>query len=159
MISRVKVIVLVGLPGSGKSTWAAGRRRATVLSSDAIRLLLAGDETDQSIHARVFATMRFLLRQRLAVGRGDTIIDATNLARKWRRDWVKIARAAGAELEAVFFDTPLEVCLARNKGRSRVVPEAALRSMASKLRAPELAEGFTRVKTIRASGRARRREG
>lgn len=155
MIARVKVIVLIGLPGSGKSTWASAQRGAVVLSSDAVRLLLAGDETDQSIHAHVFATMRFLLRQRLAIGQGRTIMDATNLQPRWRRDWIRIARKAGAEVEAVWFDTPLSVCLERNRRRARVVPEAALREMAAKLVPPREEEGFSRVRTIRASARAK----
>ncbi|HEY1336797.1 MAG TPA: AAA family ATPase, partial [Bryobacteraceae bacterium] len=74
----MKVAVLVGLPGSGKSIYLE-RRNAPALSSDAIRKLLADDETDQTIHDRVFETLRYLLRQRLAIGRPLTYVDATNL--------------------------------------------------------------------------------
>ena len=73
-----RIVVLVGLPGSGKSTYLA-ERGLTGLSSDGIRRLLADDETDQSIHDRVFQTLRYLLRQRLAIERPATYIDATNL--------------------------------------------------------------------------------
>lgn len=144
-----KVVVLVGLPGSGKSTWAAAQQK-TVLSSDAIRLLLSGDEANQAIHARVFATMRFLLRQRLELGARVTILDATHLARRWRAPWLKLAAKYGATAEAVYFDIPVEECLRRNRERARVVPEAAIREMASKLELPAKAEGFARVRTIRA---------
>lgn len=142
------MIVLVGLPGSGKSTWADAQKK-TVLSSDALRLLLSGDEKNQAIHARVFATMRFLLRQRLDLGARVTILDATHLARKWRKPWLKLAAPYGATVEAVYFETPLETCLRRNRQRARVVPEAAIREMAAKLQAPSKAEGFARVRTIR----------
>jgi predicted kinase len=143
-----KVIVLVGLPGSGKSTWAAAQRE-TVLSSDAIRLLLSGDENNQSIHDRVFATMRFLLRQRLELGARVTILDATHLACAWRKPWLKLAERYGAAVEAVYFATPLEECLQRNRARTRVVPDAVIREMAAKLQVPSKAEGFVRVRTIR----------
>ena len=144
-----KVIVLVGLPGSGKSTWATAQGHV-VLSSDAMRILLSGDESDQTIHARVFRTMRFLLRERLELGARVTILDATHLARKWRKPWLTLAARYGASVEAVYFDLPLEECLRRNRSRSRVVPEAAIREMAARLQAPARAEGWARVKTIRA---------
>ena len=48
---------LVGLPGSGKSTWAR-KQGVAVLSSDELRLLLADDESNQTIHREVFATLR-----------------------------------------------------------------------------------------------------
>ena len=57
-----QVILLVGLPGAGKSTYLK-RRGIQALSSDAIRLILLDDETDQSQQPRVFSTLRFLLSQ------------------------------------------------------------------------------------------------
>ena len=73
-----RLVVLVGLPGSGKSTWAAAQTEAA-LSSDEMRRLLADDPTDQSIHRRVFAALRYLARARHEIGRPVTYIDATNL--------------------------------------------------------------------------------
>lgn len=144
-------MVLVGLPGSGKSTWL-DRIGAVGLSSDAIRRWLADDETDQSIHDRVFETLRFLLRQRLAIGRPVSYIDATNLTPEERAPYVAIGQEYGCEVEAVFFDIPLEVCRRRNAARRRVVPEEAMAKMAGKLRPPTVQEGFTRVVRVGETG-------
>ena len=140
----MKIVVLVGLPGSGKSTYLE-RIGAAGLSSDAIRRLLADDETDQSIHDRVFQTLRYLLWQRLAIGRAVSYIDATNLTPQERAPYIGIGLSYGCEIEAVYFDVPLEVCRARNAARHRVVPDEAMLKMAERLVPPSTAEGFTRV--------------
>lgn len=145
----MRVVVLIGLPGSGKSTWAA-TQGAAALSSDAIRVLLVDDATIQTIHSRVFETLRYLLHQRLALGRPLTFIDATNLRPDERRPYIAIARAFGARPEAAFFDIPLEICRERNARRHRIVPEDAMELMASRLVPPTLEEGFERIEVITA---------
>lgn len=137
-------MVLVGLPGSGKSTYLA-QMGVRGLSSDAIRGLLADDENDQTIHERVFQTLRYLLRQRLAIHRPATYIDATNLRAEERRPYLDIGQQFGCDVEAVFFDVPLTVCRERNQARARVVPDDVLEKMAAKLTVPSLEEGFTKV--------------
>src|ERR1039457_373459 len=114
----MRIVVLVELPGSGKSTYLE-RMGVSGLASDAIRRLLADDEADQTIHVRVFQTLRYLLEQRLAIGRSVTYIDATNLTPEERRPYLAIGRAWGCDVEAGFFDVPLDVCLGRNAGRPR----------------------------------------
>ena len=143
-----RIVLLVGLPGAGKSTWLE-RQGVGALSSDALRQLLADDATDQSIHPRVFATLRYLLRQRLAIGRPVTYLDATHLTPRERRPYFQIAKVYGCVVEAVFFNVPLEVCRERNRGRARVVPEEAMDRLAARLVPPSAAEGFARITVVR----------
>ncbi len=141
-------MVTVGLPGSGKSCYLR-RLGVNAISSDAIRLQLADDVSDQTIHARVFETARYLARQRLEMKRPVTYIDATNLTRKDRRQFIDLAHQCGAVAEALYFDVPLELCMERNAGRERVVPPEVLQMMAAKLEPPETEEGFARVEVVR----------
>jgi predicted kinase len=143
---KPRIVLLVGLPGSGKSTWAASKKG--VLSSDALRELLADDPNNQNIHPRVFRMMRELLKQRLDLKRPVTYIDATNLTPKERRPYIKLAELFDSEIEAVFFDTPLSECIRRNRGRERIVPDDVIRAMAAKLIPPTVAEGFSRVAAV-----------
>lgn len=140
-------MLLVGLPGSGKSTWALGK--AGLLSSDGLRELLADDPDNQNIHALVFRVLRDLLKHRLELKRPVTYVDATNLTPNERKPYFKLADTFGCGIEAVFFDVPLEECIRRNLGRARVVPDEVIRKMAERLVAPVREEGFSRVTVIR----------
>lgn len=137
-------MITVGLPGSGKTTYLA-KLGVNAISSDEIRRLIADNPADQSIHGRVFATIRYLIRQRLAAGRHVTYVDATHLTRWERRPYVELARKYGCRLEALFFDVSVKVCIQRNRGRDRLVPEDVIRKMAERLEPPTRDEGFARI--------------
>jgi len=142
-----KLIITVGLPGSGKSTWLA-RLGVNAISSDEIRRWIIDDPTNQTIHRVVFCTMRYLIVQRLNAGRPATYVDATHLTPWERRPYIRLGQLYDCDVEAVFFDTPVEICIARNEARSRIVPNDALRMMAHKLVPPSLAEGFSAVTRV-----------
>jgi predicted kinase len=146
--TRKKLIVLVGLPGSGKSTWAA-RQGTGILSSDAVREILTDDAENQAVNRLVFPTLRYLLVMRVKAGMEATVLDATSLTPKERRSWVRTAEALGCDAEAVFFETPLAACKSRNVARSRVVPEDVMDRFAARLIRPSEAEGFTKVTVVR----------
>jgi predicted kinase len=144
----VKLIVTVGLPGSGKSTYLA-RLGVNAISSDEIRRLITDDPLDQNMNGRIFSVIRYLVRQRMAAGRPVTYVDATHLTPWERKPYIQLARRHGSKLEALFFDTPVETCIARNQTRDRIVPEDAIRKMARRLVPPSKKEGFARVRTIK----------
>jgi predicted kinase len=142
------VVLAIGLPGSGKTTWF-GRRGITPLSSDLLRNILFDDVEEQRYQGLVFSTLRSLLRARLIARMPWNYVDATNLSVHERRQWIKMAKSFGYEVQAVFFDVPLEVCLERNRARDRSVSEDAMRKMAEKLKPPVFEEGFAKITVVR----------
>ncbi len=142
----------IGLPGSGKSAWFK-KQSIVPLSSDGLRIILADDETEQRFQADIFRVLLYLVEVRLDLNRPVTYIDATNLAREHRRDFIEIAQRRNCSIEALFFDAPLAVCLERNRTRVRRVPENAMQEMAAKLEPPTLEEGFTRIVRIGEDGK------
>ncbi len=142
------VILSVGLPGSGKTTWFK-RKGVTPLSSDLLRSLLFDDATEQGHQDLVFSSLRYLLRARMMARMPMNYVDATNLSPKERRHWIRMAREFGYEVHAVYFDVSLETCLERNRKRQRIVPEDVMQRMAAKLRPPTFEEGFAKIIVVR----------
>jgi len=145
---RGTVVLAIGLPGSGKSAWFK-RHNITPLSSDLLRAILFDDPTEQRFQDLIFSNLRSMLKARLIARRPMNYVDATNLTPHERHGWIKLAKDYGYEVQAVFFDVPLEVCLERNRKRERVVPEDVMRRMSGKLKPPAFDEGFAKITVVR----------
>ncbi len=116
-IPELSLVVLVGVSGSGKSTFAREHFIATeVISSDFCRGLVADDENDQSSTRDAFDVLNFITGKRLASGR-LTVVDATNVQADARKPLVAIAREHDVLPVAIVLDVPESVCIARNAAR------------------------------------------
>lgn len=141
-------MLAVGLPGSGKSSWFK-RHNIHPLSSDVLRELLFDDAQEQRFQDLVFSNLRSMLKARLVARRPMNYVDATNLTPHDRHSWIKLAKDYGYDVQGLFFDVPLEVCLERHQRRGRVVPEDIMRKMAGKLKPPTFEEGFSKITVVR----------
>jgi predicted kinase len=147
-----KVILLIGVPGSGKSTYAKQRFTPpthAILSTDSIREELFGNESVQGDWREIES----LLRQRVAIfltKNVTPVIDATHAQKKHRLHAIKWIQRLGAEVHGVHVATPLSVCKERNQNRPRKVPEAVINSMhaALKKNPPTRDEGFQSLEII-----------
>jgi predicted kinase len=142
------VVLAIGLPGSGKSSWFK-RHNVVPLSSDMLRAVLFDDVREQRFQDLVFSNLRSMLKARLIAKRPMNYVDATNLTPQERQHWIKLAKDYNYEVHAVFFDVPLEVCIDRHQRRDRVVPEDIMRRMAAKLKPPAFDEGFAKITVVR----------
>ena len=127
--TRLLLIVLVGAPGSGKSTWARKYfRREQIVSLDRLRRQISGDESNQEATRFVVPIAYDLIRARLFFQQ-TTVVDATNYEDRVRQELWMIGCGYGALTGLVVLDTPLDVCLARNDARSgrRRVPAEFVR--------------------------------
>lgn len=151
------LVVLVGAAGSGKSTLAARVFAPDeILSSDALRAVVSGNEADQSASAVAFRILHDSLARRLT--RGEmTVVDATNTRAEHRRPLLARARAAGVPAVAIVLDLPTDLIRAQNAARStRVVDPAVVdRHIAATRRAIDkgqlTAEGFDHVAILRSA--------
>jgi predicted kinase len=151
--SKGIVVLAVGLPGSGKSSWFK-RHNISPLSSDMLRSILFDDPAEQRFQDLVFSNLRSMLKARLIARRPMNYVDATNLTPQERQNWIKLAKDFGYEAHAVFFDVPLEVCIERHHRRDRLVPEDIMRKMAGKLKPPTFDEGFSKITVVRVKHKA-----
>src|SRR5260221_459129 len=142
------VVLAIGLPGSGKSSWFK-RHNVVPLSTDMVRSLLFDDVREQRFQDLVFSNLRSMLKARLIAKRPTNYVDATNLTPQERQHWIKLAKDYQYEVHAVFFDVPLDVCIERHERRDRVVPEDVMPRMPAKLKPPAFTEGFAKITVVR----------
>ncbi len=149
------LVALVGVTGSGKSSWAARHFLPTqIVSSDFCRGLVADDENDQTATDAAFAVLHVIAEQRLAAGR-LTVVDATNVHPEDRRPLVELARRQHVLPVAIVLDVPPEICHERNAARlNRNFGRHVVRNQRSALRRSLNGlhrEGFRRVFILRGS--------
>lgn len=145
-----KIIIGIGIPGSGKTTALkpfAEKNVYTYISPDDIRAELTGDASDQSKNKEVWEEARHRVAESLE--RGETVVfDATFAKDFERKSFIQFAREHGAEkVQGVFATVPFEVANDRNKARDRVVPEHAISRMHTMLKEnpPNVEDGFDSV--------------
>ena len=132
---------MVGLQGSGKSTWVARHLAAT-------HAVVSKDHWPNA--RRREARQRRVVAELLDAG-ARVVVDNTSPSRVDRAPLIAAARTAGVPVRAVWVDTPVEVCLARNQareGRARV-PVRGLLGTRSRLVPPTRDEGFAHVDVVR----------
>lgn len=147
------LVALIGVSGSGKSTFAARHfDRYEVVSSDVCRGLVSGDENDQGATADAFDVLGYIAGKRLARGL-TTVIDATNVTRDGRSQLVALAREHDVLPVAIVLDVPVPVAAARNAERTdRAFGDHVIKRQHDQLRrslrslAPE---GFRTVHVLR----------
>ncbi|WP_446217719.1 polynucleotide kinase-phosphatase [Micromonospora sp. IBHARD004] len=152
-IPELALVALVGVSGSGKSTFARRHfRPSQVLSSDAFRAMVADDENDQSASADAFDALHHVAGVRLRRGR-LTVVDATNLQPHARAALVKVAREHDVLPVAIVLDVPEALAWERTEGRAdRTFGRQVLARMQRDLRRSygQLArEGFRKVHVLR----------
>ena len=140
-IPALEVVILIGLPGAGKSTFRGQRFVEThaVVSKDLIRN-----------HRRPERQQQLFVMAALASGL-SVVVDDTHSSVQERAGIIATARACGARVVGYFFDSPLHECAARNQrrpARTRA-PDVGLLATARRLVAPSRAEGFAELLTVR----------
>lgn len=162
-----KVYILIGLPGCGKSTWSDNKLKKSkfpnpptaVVSSDAIRGELYGDENVQGDPNVVFNTVKQRLADAVCGYYDNIILDATNLKKKDRigiikdlerrvRNSSKKTRDTEYEVIGVWFAVPVDECQRRNSERKRVVPKEVIDRMYKNFSPPGYEEGFDKIQIV-----------
>lgn len=129
--------LMMGLPGSGKSTYINSLPASTALiSTDRKRFELFGSEEDQSDNKRVFAECTKDLERAFSKSVQTVAFDATNFQKRFRKPFLDLAKRFGYKTIIVFCDTDLETCIARQQTRSRKVDPAVICNFAARLEAP-----------------------
>jgi len=132
------LVLLVGAPASGKSTWTRARFAATQrVSLDDLRGQICDDPGDMSATETAVVLLHGIVAARMG-RRLTTVVDNTNAVAAHRAPLIHLAHQHGVPVVGIFFDVEVEVCLARNAARNRQVPEAALRDIHAKVVASEL---------------------
>lgn len=138
--------VLVGMPGSGKSTYAESLG-CEVYSSDSLRLELFGDINDQEHNNEVFKELHRRIRDSIARER-NCVYDATNVSEKRRTAFLKSLKKLYCEKVCLFFATDFDLCVERDSKRERSVGYNVIKRMYLSTSIPQYREGWDRIEII-----------
>ncbi|HLL62089.1 MAG TPA: LLM class flavin-dependent oxidoreductase, partial [Propionibacteriaceae bacterium] len=128
------VFVLAGAAGSGKSTWATTRFRATeIVSSDALRAVVGSGPADLDATSEAFDLLDQIITARTRRGL-TTVVDTLGLDAERRRDYLRVARTAGLPAVLVILNTPAALCRERNRDRDRPVPAPVITEQLRRVR-------------------------
>ena len=140
--------ITVGLPGSGKSTYAKNfikDKEIEYLSSDELRAVYGKSEEDQSVTSFVFGHIKKKVDEFLKDDK-NILVDATSVNRKERSDYINTAKKYGAKVVAIVFKMDRQGLIDRNKKRGeqggRVVPDWVIDKMLAKFEEPSYSEGI-----------------
>ena len=137
--------MVVGLPGSGKSTYIEKYlANCCIHSSDAIREELSGDVNNQDINKQVFNTLHKRVKEVLAAGK-SVVYDATNISWKRRKAFLQELSSIKCRKECILIATPFELCVQRNKARDRAVPYFVIERMYKNFDIPWYNEGWDTI--------------
>ena len=116
-VPELSLVVLIGVSGSGKSSFAKKYfKRTEILSSDECRALVSDDENSQTATNDAFDVLYYIAGKRLKSGL-LTVIDATNVQKESRKGLIDLARTYHCLPVAIVLDLPEEICVERNKSR------------------------------------------
>lgn len=145
------MIILVGLPGSGKSTYARSimdpEGQLQYCSSDKVREELYGDENIQGDPNKVFRVLHNKVKNLLDRGY-DVVYDATNVTRKNRRSIIQEVKKYCDGIEAHIVWAPYNDCVVRDRERKRSVGKDVIRKFLLRWQSPYYDEGFTQIKVV-----------
>lgn len=116
-VPELSLVVLIGVSGSGKSSFAKKHfKRTEILSSDECRALVSDDENSQSATNDAFDVLYYIAGKRLKSGL-LTVIDATNVQKESRKGLIELGRTYHCLPVAIVLDLPEKVCEERNQSR------------------------------------------
>jgi predicted kinase len=157
---NLDIVVVCGLPGSGKSHFAAshfsGTGRLRVNRKELRRLLFEMTHFGQKWSEKEFASSdEFLVNhverkivEHFLQNHKKLLIDNTSMSRESRKPYLTIARQAGRSIGAIFLDTPVARCLERNRAREDSVPERVISNLEAEKELPDIAEGYKDVMVV-----------
>jgi predicted kinase len=145
------IYIAVGLPGSGKSTYAKNfikGKDIEYLSSDELRAVFGKSEEDQTVTPLVFGHIKRKVDEFLKDGK-NVLVDATSVNRRERADYITTAKKYSAKVVVLVFKMDRQGLIDRNKKRGeqggRVVPDWVIDKMLAKYEEPSTSEGIDEI--------------